>query len=98
MLNDVNDPLSFSLTQGLLAMKEQLNIDINDIMNNIQLMNGDYESFFNNFDINNPEISNLLQTPPTMGSKLPNFGRINNLMNRSFYYWKKNIKSKRESA
>lgn len=81
MFNDnAEAQLSFSITQGLFALREQLNIDISNLINT-QQMNGDYESFFNHFDINNPEISNLLQTPPTMGSKLTNFGRINSLVN-----------------
>lgn len=79
MLNDNIEPqLSFSITQGLFAMREQLNIDISNMINTQQI-NGDYESLFNHFDINNPEISNLLQTPPTMGSKLQSFGRIKNV-------------------
>jgi hypothetical protein len=77
---DPLDNLSFSITQGLQALKEQLNIDINDIIKNGQIL--DENSLpFHNFDINNPEISNLLLTPPTMGTQLHTFRQEHDLRN-----------------
>ena len=81
MPEDTVDPLTFSINQGLHALKEQLNIDLNDIIRNGHLLEGDHESFFNKFDFNNPEISNLLRTPPTIGTHLHTFRHNNDLRN-----------------
>ena len=80
--NEPADQLSFSITQGLQALKDQLNIDINDIIKNGHLLENENEPFFNTFDINNPEISNLLRTPPTMGTQLHTFRHEHDLRNQ----------------
>lgn len=73
--------LSFSITQGLQLLKEQLNVDLNDLLKNGKFLDENQDTLFANFDINNPDISNLLRTPPTIGTQLHNFRHQHDLRN-----------------
>ena len=78
----LGNQLSYSITQGLQALKEQLNLDLNDLMKNGNLADENQDPLFGNFDLNNPDISNLLRTPPTMGTQFHSFRHNNDLRNQ----------------
>lgn len=74
---DPVDPLTFSITQGLQALKAQLNLDLTDLQPQLD----DPDSLFP-LDLNHPDISHLLMTPPTMGTQLQHFRHKHDLRNQ----------------
>jgi hypothetical protein len=84
MADDImgENQLSFSITQGLQMLKKQLNLDLNDLLRNGKFLDENQDTMFANFDINNPDISNLLRTPPTIGTQLHNFRQQHDLRNQ----------------
>lgn len=83
VLDDPNEnQLTFSINQGLQALKNQLNIDLNDFIKDENLGEDNQEVLQNLFDMNNHDLSNLLRTPPTMGTQLHSFQHRHDLRNQ----------------
>lgn len=59
VFNPQNDHMTFSITQGMEILKQQLSFDLNEVIKRqLEDAQGE-ESRYMNFDINNPEISML---------------------------------------
>lgn len=78
---DLGENLSYSITQRLQDVRNQLNIDLTEMVKNGAL-DEDQGLLFSNLDINNAEISNMLQTPPTMRTNLHSFRHEHDLRNQ----------------
>ncbi|CAI2363571.1 unnamed protein product [Moneuplotes crassus] len=79
--NDFGDQVSFSVTQRLQDVRNQLNLDLHEMMRN-EGIGEENDLLFSNLDITNPEISNLLRTPPTRGTQLQSFRHEHDLRNQ----------------